>query len=69
MAKLTELLITWCDGQNVKGLQTPPAATIRELIDIYSGEQTETINSTVKSILDRCGIKSTPKGIGWLITI
>ncbi len=69
MAKLTEMLINWCDGRKVNGIQTPPPATIRELIDIYEGEATETINSTVVDILTRCGIKTSPKGVGWAITI
>lgn len=65
--KLKSLINTWCDGGKVRGIQTPPPATIRELIDIYEGKQDETINSTVVDILTKCGIKTEIKGIGWKI--
>jgi len=44
-----------------------PLASFRELEAIAEGSQTTTINSTVKEILDKCGVKTKPEGIGWRI--
>ncbi len=45
-----------------------PLATIRELLDIYDGISTQTINSDVVKVLGQCGIAVKPYGIGWAIT-
>lgn len=44
-----------------------PLTTFRELEAIAEGSQTTTINSTVKEILDKCGVKTKTEGIGWRI--
>ena len=67
MKKLRRYLETWVDGKKVRGIATPPLDTIFELIDIYNGVQDTTINSTVVHILNKCGISTKVKGIGWVI--
>lgn len=67
MKKLKKLLDTWSDGFKVRGMKTPPLETIHELTNIYYGTQKQTINGTVVEILEKCGIKTCTKGIGWII--
>lgn len=67
MRNLKKLLDSWEDGKKVRGIKTPPLETIRELINIYNGVQTETINGTVIQILEKCGISTYQHGIGWRI--
>lgn len=52
---------------NDTGKLRVPLATFRELEAIAEGSQTTTINSTVKEILDKCGVKTKTEGIGWRI--
>ena len=52
MKRLKKLLDAWYDGYKIKGIQTPPFATICELEDIYSGIEKTTVNSTVIRFLD-----------------
>lgn len=44
-----------------------PLASFRELEYIAEGSQSTTINSTVKAVLDKCGVKTKAEGIGWRI--
>lgn len=44
-----------------------PLATVRELLDIYDGISTQTINSDVVKVLTDCGIAVKPYGIGWAV--
>lgn len=67
MNKLNRMLDCWMDGKKVNGISTPPLATIYELLDIARGHSKETINSTVVSVLNKCGIKTKERGIGWVI--
>ena len=64
MEKLATILNSLIDGYSVKGVRVTPY-DIYELIDIYRGEQTETINSNVVKVLDFCGIAYKAHGIGW----
>lgn len=67
MNKLNRILGCWMDGKKFNGISTPPLATIHELLDIARGYSKETINSTVVSVLNKCGIKTKERGIGWVI--
>jgi hypothetical protein len=70
MKKLREYLKKWMDGQKVKGLYVTPT-DIYILIDIYNAmankEKPEFIQENVKKVLDKCGIKTKEKGIGWQV--
>lgn len=70
MKKLEKYLTKWLAGETVKGI-TVTLTTIRECETIYnelkSGNKPEFINGDVKTILDKCGIKTVEKGIGWKV--
>ena len=69
--KLKEWIETWLDGKQVRGIKNITPVTIYELVDIYNAvvrkEEFCFINGKTKEILDKCGIKSIPDGIGWKI--
>lgn len=68
MTKLRKYIETWINGEKVRGISVSPH-DIYECIDIYNAlvrkEKPEFINSTVKGILDKCGIKTETNEIGW----
>jgi hypothetical protein len=70
MEKFKEYIEKWLDGYKIKGLYVTPN-DIYECVDIYNAivqkEKPETINGNVKKVLDKCGIKTKVKGIGWQI--
>ena len=70
MKKLKSFLKKWINGEKVRGISVS-LSDITELYRIYSmiilGDKPEFINGKVKNILDKCGIKTVQKGIGWKI--
>ena len=54
MEKLANVINTLMSGHAVRGISITPYG-IHELVDIYRGEQTTTINSDVVKVLDYCG--------------
>ena len=70
MKKLKSYLMKWMDGQKVRGINVS-LYDIQECVRIYNAmvrkEKPEFINGKVKEILDKCGIKTVEKGIGWRI--
>ena len=70
MKKLKSYLMKWMDGQKVRGINVS-LYDIQECVRIYNAmvrkEKPEFINGKVKEILDKCGIKTVVKGIGWRI--
>jgi len=64
MEKLANVINALMDGHAVRGISITPYG-IYELVDIYRGEQTTTINSDVVKVLDYCGIAYKTQGIGW----
>lgn len=70
MKKLRLYIEKWIDGQKIRGINVTPC-DIEECIWIYNAmirkEKPEFINGKVKEILDKCGIKTITKGIGWKI--
>ena len=71
MKKLRRWIEIWMDGREVKGIQNVPPATRYELVDVYNAmvrkEHPAFINSKVKEIIDKCGIETKEKGIGWIV--
>ena len=71
MKRLRNWRELWIDGKQVRGIKNITPATIWELIDIYNAIIRENkpsfINSTVKEVLDKCGIETVVEGIGWRI--
>lgn len=71
MEKLRKWLEIWVDGREVRGIKNVSLQTNYELIDIYNAivrkEKPEFINGKVKEILDKCGIETIEKGIGWRV--
>ena len=70
MKKLKYYIETWLDGKNVRGIYVS-SMDIHECIDIYNGivrkEKPCFINGNVHKIMESCGIKSVPYGIGWKV--
>lgn len=70
MNKLKSYIEKWIDGQSVRGIKVA-LSDIYECIRVYNSivrnEKPEFINGKVKEILDKCGIKTIEKGIGWRI--
>lgn len=66
MEKLAGVINSLIDGYSVRGINITPYG-INELIDIFRGEQTTTINSDVVKVLEYCGIEYKAQGIGWKI--
>lgn len=70
MKKLREYIIKWTDGQKVRGINVS-LYDVEECIRVYNAiilkEKPEFINGKVKEILDKCGIKTVEKGIGWRV--
>lgn len=64
MEILKQYINKWINGERVKGVNVT-LYDIHELIDIYNGIEHETINSNVVNVLNKCGIKTIPHGIGW----
>lgn len=69
MNKLKEYIYKWLDGKTVRGITVTPLQ-INLLIDVYNAkirkEKIEFIDEGVARILEKCGIKTTPVGIGWV---
>ena len=70
MKKLKSYLEKWMDGQKVRGINIS-LYDVQECVRIYNAmvrkEHPEFINSKVKEILDKCGIKTVVEGIGWKV--
>ena len=70
MKKLKSYLEKWINGEKVRGINVS-LYDIQECVRIYNAmvrkEKPEFINGKVKEILDKCGIKTVVKGIGWRI--
>lgn len=70
MKKLRAYIETWINGQKVRGINVS-LCDIEECVRIYNAmvqkEKPEFINGKVKEILDKCGIKTVVKGIGWRV--
>lgn len=64
--KLGEIISRWVAGYRTK-MARPPLSTLNELINIYEGTQTTTINSDVINVFDRLSIPYEVEGIGWRI--
>lgn len=68
MKKLRRYLEIWLNGGKVRGLNVS-LLDITELYDIYhrlvNGEKPTTIIQNINNILNKCGIKTKPDGIGW----
>ena len=63
---LKEFLNKWIQGYRTN-IARPPLATLTELVDIYNGNQTTTINSGVIAVCDKLNIPYKSQGIGWKI--
>lgn len=72
MEKLKSYIKTWIDGKSVKGIRVAPI-DIYICIDAYNAlaknGKFEFINGNLKMILDKCGISTKEKGIGWIAYI
>lgn len=70
MKKLKSYLKKWTEGRKVRGINVS-LYDISECIRIYNAmvqkEKPSFINEKVKEILDKCGIKTVKKGIGWKV--
>lgn len=70
MKKFRSYIEKWVNGEKVRGIFVS-LLDIRECVRIYNAimrkEKPEFINGKVKEILDKCGIKTIKKGIGWRI--
>ena len=70
MKKLKSYLEKWIAGEKVRGINIS-LYDIQECVRIYNAmvrkEHPEFINSKVKEILDKCGIKTVVEGIGWKV--
>ena len=69
MEKLENYLAVLFSGRQIKGLPYIPPFVAYELYDVFRalkrGEKTETISGTTVAVLEKCGISTTKKGIGW----
>ena len=72
MEKLKSYIEAWINGKSVKGVRATPI-DIYTCIDAYNAlvkkRKFEFINGNVKTILDKCGIFTKEKGIGWIAFI
>lgn len=70
MNKLKSYIEKWIEGQSVRGIKVT-LEDIYECIRVYNSivrnDKPEFINGKVKEILDKCGIKTIEKGIGWRV--
>ena len=70
MEKFRKYLDKWKEGKKTPGLSVP-SYELLECEYIYSalerGEHPTTFSKTIKNVLDKCGIKTTEKDIGWII--
>lgn len=71
MKKFEKLICAWLDGKQARGFKGVSLETMREIIDIRDavadGRKPEFINGEVKQILDKCGIETIERGVGWEI--
>ena len=70
MKRFRNYIEKWLKGETAKGIYVTLYdidCCIRIYNSIARKEKPEFINSKVKEILDICGIKTTPKGIGWKV--
>ena len=72
MNRLKSYIEKWINGEKVRGISVT-LLDIHECIDIYNAlvrkENSEFINENVKKILNKCGIKTIEKGIGWIAEV
>lgn len=71
MEKLHNYIKVWLDGRNVRGIKNVSLIDRYEIMDIYNeivkGNKPEFINGKCKEILDKCGIGTIERGIGWKV--
>lgn len=70
MKKLKSYLERWFNGKKVKGIDVS-LVDIRVICDLYNsmiaGEKPSFISGKAKEVLDSCGIKIEPCGVGWKV--
>ena len=70
MKKFRTYIEKWMEGQKVRGVNVS-LYDVQECVRIYNAmvqkEKPSFINSKVKEILDKCGIKTKVEGIGWRV--
>ena len=70
MEKLKAYLEKWMAGENVRGIRVT-LYDIKECAYVYNvmaqKQKPCFINSKVKEVLDKCGIETAVKGIGWRV--
>ncbi len=70
MKKLRTYIETWINGQKVRGINVS-LYDIQECVRIYNNmmqnKKPSFINGKVKEILDKCGIQTKVKRIGWRV--
>lgn len=70
MERLKAYLEKWTAGKNVRGIKVT-LYEIKECTYIYNAlvqnQKPCFISSKVKEILDKCGIETAEKGIGWRV--
>ena len=70
MKKLKSYLEKWIAGEKVRGINIS-LYDVQECVRIYNAmvrkEKPEFINGKVKEILDKCGIETVEKGVGWRV--
>ena len=71
MEKLHNYIKVWLDGGTVRGIKNVSFIDRYEIMDIYNeivkGNKPEFINGKCKEILDKCGIGTIERGIGWKV--
>lgn len=71
MEKLHKYIKVWLDGGNIRGIKNVTLYDRYMIADIYNaivkGYKPEFINAKCKEILDKCGIETIERGIGWKV--
>lgn len=71
MEKLHKYIKVWLDGGNIRGIKNVTLYDRYMIADIYNaivkGCKPEFINGKCKEILDKCGIETVERGIGWKV--
>ena len=71
MEKLHKYIKVWLDGGNIRNIKNVSLHDRYMIADIYNeivkGNKPEFINGKCKEILDKCGIETIERGIGWKV--
>ena len=71
MEKLQKYIKVWLDGGNIRDIKNVTLYDRYMIADIYNailkGYKPEFINGKCKEILDKCGIETIERGIGWKV--